>query len=331
MKPWEPRLAFIMGMSRAGTTWMSTCLGRHPDIAAFGECMYWGKKYIQPSRDGAYTRDQCNQILTRLKDKGILRHGTLSLRNVTAANLSEVLDEAVEGIEFPVNPGELFKCICRRIAQKEEKTWVIEKTPHHIHWIDRINAALPDSKFIVTYREPYSFMLSYKHQPDRQKLSSKKEKTMRGLYHPLGCALVWRGYARSVDHVMKKYPKSACLAPFRDIKEQPENVLEKIQLFLGVQPCKELNTAEPNTSFPDRKRPSLSSDDIFWMNLLSYKEIRALGFETRQTDYEWFKIVRSFLRIPLWVFHVTWNMRLEVEGGLFAFLKSWTKIKPIGQ
>jgi hypothetical protein len=329
MKPSEPQLVFIVGMSRAGTTWMSNCLGRHPDISTFGESMFWGRKYIHPSKDGTYTRDQCHQIVVRLKGKGIIGHGIRTLRNVTRANISDVLDEAFAKIESPVTPGDLYKQICKTIAEKEGKVWLIEKTPHHLNWADRIKEAIPDARFIVMYREPYSFMLSYKHQPDRQKINDEKKRTMKRLYHPIGCALVWRGYARSVGYIKEKYPESVCLAPFQEVHERPENLLDTVQLFLGVQPCKDIYTRSVNTSFHESSRPTLSSDDMFWMNCLARKEILTSGFEIKQFEYDWPRIIRSFLQIPLWMFHVAWNMRNEVEGSLLAFLRSWVVKKSI--
>jgi hypothetical protein len=37
---------FIVGLPRAGTTWMCRSLNEHPDAVAFGDTMFWGDKPV---------------------------------------------------------------------------------------------------------------------------------------------------------------------------------------------------------------------------------------------------------------------------------------------
>ena len=325
-----PLLAFIVGHSRGGTTWISRCLGKHPDVAVFGETLYWGRKFIAPPHDGNYNREQINQILNRLKKKGITGHGVGTLKKVSPDNVSSVLDKAFSGADSTMTPAQLFLKICQAIATKEQKKWAIEKTPHHLNFADRIKRFMPDVKFIILCREPYGFILSYKHQLDRYTSIDGVEKRRRQrLYHPIICALIWRKYARSVDMVSKKYPGSTHVITLEEIRENPALVLEKAQQFLGLKTSADIMLATVNSSFSDQLKPRLYSEELFWINIIGRQEMRAMKISKQQINYDWLRIVWSILTVPIWCFSFIYNMRNQVEGGLLLYLLHWLRNKPI--
>jgi len=285
----SPVLGFVVGMSRAGTTWMARALGSHPDVVAFGETQYWGKKYRSPDGEG-YARNEVQQIIEEIPGS-ILSQG----RRVS---FKKILDDgAVSNTVEHASPKALFDWISRAAAAHEDKTCAVEKTPHHVNYLDRIVEVYPEARFVVMARAPYDFMLSYKHQGDRKPEAVRR--TFRKLYHPIGCALVYRGYARSIRNALHQHSDQTLLVTLQDVKSDARAVLEEAQEFLGVEPSASVPPPS-NSSFPDERSPSLASEDLFWMNALAGREIQALGYRMQESDISFTEAVQSLARVPPW-------------------------------
>ena len=282
-------LGFVMGMSRAGTTWMARALGSHPNIVAFGETQYWGKKYRSPDGD-AYAKDEVQQIIEEIPGE------ILSQRESTS--LHKILDHhAVSDLGERVSPKVLFDRISRAAAAQEGKSGAVEKTPHHVNHIDRIARAYPEARFIVMARAPYDFMRSYKHQGDRKPEVVRQE--FKSLYHPIGCALVYRGYAQSIQRALRQYPERTLLVTLDEVKSDAASALATAQRFLGIEPSAPV-LPPSNSSFPGEESPSLAPEDLFWMNAVASREIQALGYEDRESNISLSSAVRSLAHVPPW-------------------------------
>lgn len=268
---------------------MAKALGSHPDVVAFGETLYWGKKYRAPS-GGVYGRKEIEQIVEDLP-------GTI-LSQGEVASLQEILDRrAVLEKVGEASPRALFDWISQAAAAHEGKTHAVEKTPHHVNYLDRIVEAYPDSRFVVMARAPYEFMLSYKHQGDRKPEEVRQE--FKELYHPVGCALVYRGYARSIRSALHQYPDRTLLVTLRDVKSDSKEVLEKVEEFLGVESAAPVPPPS-NSSFPGERTRSLAPEDLFWMNAVAGRAIQALGYQTRESDISVTEVGHSLARVPSW-------------------------------
>lgn len=317
-------LGFIVGMSRGGTTWVSSSLARHPEIVVIGETWYWGRKYLQPELDGYYSITQQRVIIERLTREGLVNVlpeeiGTPERRQMAESRRAAV--DTLKNCRERLTPKELFSAICKTVSDSERKKWVIEKTPHHILCIHRITSAYPEARFIVMYREPYSFMLSYKHRPVRSQ--GIKRTSLYGMYHPIGCALVWRGYARSILKVMQEHSSRCLLIEHSQIRECPGSVLSDIQEFLGVKQCADnLASGTRFSSFCDDKRPVLHADDIFWMNFIARKEIKQLGVERKHSGLFLFPVLKSVLVLPLYMFRVRRFLGKRWHSSI-AYIWSW--------
>lgn len=318
----NPLLAIIVGMSRGGTTWMSSCLSRHSNLAVFGESLYFGRRYLQPEYDGKYSSDQIEDIKNRLKIKGILRHGVGNFQNLTQDNVGQILDIALPGRER-LNPGQVFHRICSAIAKKENKPWVIEKTPHHINSIELILKFFPRLNIIAMSREPYGFMLSYKHQLDRQRIDPGQKASRQKMYHPIGCALVWRRYANRIEQIQQKYPNQIFCVDLSEIKSDPDKVLEDVQKFLKLPIEKTLELPQVNTSFPLGKRPELKNSDYFWLSLIAGKILKKYPKPKERKSKEILSVIKSVIAIPFWALTVIKNMEKETNGNVLAYLFNW--------
>lgn len=313
---------FIVGMSRSGTRWLAECLNTHPDVVAIGETSFWGRRYVQPAHDGRYTKAHL-ELLQR-RQRGGNRTTPASLKMSGEKGIfSQVIREHIKKGTAP-SPKEIFDQACAEIARVENKRYVVEKTPHHINWMERIVAAYPHAKFVVMVREPYGFMLSYKHQGDRKEGSKFNE-----IYHPLGCALVYRGYMRSVRRVLSRYGSRMMLVYTHDLSLEPEHTLGGIQAFLGL-PVEDILLPPRNTSFPTGKRAQLQADDVFWMNLVAGKEIKMhvdtpLTPTSDNSTSNFIATLRSFFTIPLWGIRTALHMRKMLGSSTFTYLRHWIR------
>jgi hypothetical protein len=296
----SPVLGFVVGMSRAGTTWMARALGSHLDVVAFGETQYWGKKYRSPEGD-VYARDEVQHIIEEIPGSILSQEEGTSLQKILE-------DRAVSNLAERASPKALFDRISRAAAAQEGKSSAVEKTPHHVNHLDQIAEAYPEARFIVMARAPYDFMLSYKHQGDRKPKAVRQE--FKSLYHPIGCALVYRGYAQSIQSALRQYPDRTLLVTLDEVKSDAGSALATAQRFLGIEPSAPVPPPS-NSSFPGERSPSLAPEDLFWMNAMAAREIQTLGYETRGSSISLSSAVRSLARVPPWA--------------LRAFSKLWSQ------
>jgi hypothetical protein len=282
-------LGFIVGMSRAGTQWMARGLGSHPETVAFGETQFWGKKYVEPSRN-YYTEDEVQRIIEGLP--GVI------LSQGEPKQIKSIVDRRIDPTsEISLTPKGLFDRICQVVAASEGKSYAVEKTPHHINHLGRIAEAYPKARFVVMARSPYEFMRSYKHQGDRKPEDVRQ--AFKRMYHPVGCALVYRGYARSIRRALHDYPTRTLQVTLGDVKSDAEAALEKAQRFFGLEASAPV-PPPTNSSFPEGESPSLDAEDLFWMNTIAGWEIQVLGYEMRNSDISSLDVARSAARVPRW-------------------------------
>jgi len=321
---------FITGMSRAGTTWMGKCLNSRPDVAVFGETSFWGRWYVPPRDDGTYDQAQIDGILERLKRRGtcvqsLSGDGPGCLRVLNRENVGGHLDEAFAGFRAPQTPLALFQRLGAMVARAEGAAIAIEKTPHHVNWIGRIIREIPSARFLILMRDPYDFMVSYQHQGARK--SGAERWKYRWKNHPMGTALVWKGYLRFIDRATREWPDRTLVVRFEDLGADAAGVLERVQRFFGLEPQSGLASAVPpdNTSFPAGVRPRLRGEEGFWLNLVARRQIRASGYDTRPTPVEPLRILGSILLVPLWLVRQYVHLRRRTGGSMFAYIWHWIR------
>ncbi|WP_428390111.1 sulfotransferase [Mucisphaera sp.] len=322
--------AFIVGTSRGGTTWLSRVLNTHPDICSFGESMYWGRSYLEPASPQGYNREQVEHLASARTNGRWGPHGHKpgSLSGLNEDGFGGPLIDAVRTAMLdaptPITPHDLFQIIADAACQSEGKSLAVEKTPHHINWHERITAGYPAAKFIVMLRTPYEFMRSYKHQGGQ--ISDKAREDFKKGYHPIACALVWRGFIRSAAS-LKANPNARSLEVWtHELKTSETAILNQIQQLLGVTPTDLTNNVPPdNSSFEGNPAPELDPADIFWMNRLAGREIRKHGLDLRRTPFAPLAITASILRIPFWAFRTLRQLRTRTSGSLLAYLYRWIR------
>lgn len=293
---------FIVGMSRGGTTWLSRILNGHPDVAVVGETMFWGRYYEEPNANGHYDTVKLAAFVAHLKNEIPATAGPKpgGLRKINKEDWASFVDAWSANLSVPITPADLFKSLMATVADAEKKTCVIEKTPHHVNYIDRILWHLPEAKFIILVRGAYSFMLSYKHQGDRKRTEVRDH--FKKLYHPLGCALVWRGYYRSAASAYSLHSRRSLRLLFESLANDSLKALREVETFLGLEDCslRLAKDVDRNSSFNENAKPKLSSADVFWMNLISKAEMHEFGEVMQPVSLLSWDIYKSFLVLPLW-------------------------------
>ena len=325
-----PQVAFIVGMARAGTTWMMNSLNMHPEIVSFGETAYFGANWHEPDHNGEYGAEQLRKIKAYLKQVNMHTcyewedGGIVGLTPDTQARIVEkVFDELLPGVQ----PGQVFLRFSSAIQSISGKAFVVEKTPHHINWTDRILTSFPEAKFICMLRDPYEFMLSYKHQPGT---SEESRRYFERIYHPFGAALVARGYYKAARKLDKLPNQQRMFVRMEDIKEAPEVVMHRAIKFLGYSvPDSYTPAGQRLSSFrqwsgkPDSHSHRLDAEDIYWLNLIAGSEIRAAGYNLRHQDTNPLQIVTSYAQLPMWGVRTMQRFRRRIGRSWIKYLLRW--------
>lgn len=313
MKEFRP--LFICGMSRAGTTWLGHCLNEHPQVAVFGESLYWGRNYLSPNEGGGYTIEQVRRALQLLaKDcKAFLAGGDGNLKHIDRDQWKSLLDR----IEIEeCSSADLFEKVCELVREIEGADFVVEKTPHHVNWIPRILAAYPSAKFTIMVRDPYGFMLSYKHQGDRKAESAKRD--FKALNHPLACAYMWKGYMNSALRMHQSFEAQTHIVRFEALRATPDKCWNDVLNFFEVPFAPLVTVSDRNSSFTGAKR-TLEPIDIFWMNLLAGRAIQAGGYSKKRSGVSVVEVLGSTCGLIPWGFRAVKLLKSRVPGGLLKY------------
>ncbi len=327
------KLHFIVGMSRAGTTWLAKTLNEHSQVVVIGETSFFGRAWEDPGPSGIYSTDQVRAIAGRYTGRrgrvqvffgglGLLAGGPGSYRRIDETNCEAVLARVLNDAHGPSTPRILFEQIAQGVADAEDKSVVVEKTPHHLNWVDRIAENFPESKFVVLVRDAYGFMRSYKHYVQTATALDGAGNNLN--YHPAACAMIWRGYVRSAFDVLARYPDRTLRLDFDAMTRRPEESMERVQSFLGV--ARETiagRVPRDNSSFKGRSAGELDPDDVFWMNLLAAAELRRMDIQPRPTAVGPKAIARSVGALGPWGYRAFRTLSARTQGSVVAYVRRW--------
>jgi hypothetical protein len=218
----------------------------------------------------------------------------------------------------------VFTSFAREMARAEGKFHWVEKTPHHLFYTDRILRHLPEARFVVMVREPYSFMLSYKYYRGHENTAACSERFVRR-YHPLACALVWRSSSKAAEGLARRMPNQTLVVRLQEVEADPVNTLRRVRSFLLLP---EVNNTLPaackvNSAFGDVQKPNLSDSDIAWMNFIAGSAIESADYERRLQSIDVYDVCRSIADLPAWVVRWLRDTRLTTRGSLRRHLWDW--------
>lgn len=320
------RVDFIVGMARSGTTWLAQTLAEHPDVAVFGETSFFGRLHLPPRADGTYGEDELKRVLAIQREQEWSKttgDDAGCLRRTRPEEYATLVDSAFAGLRAPTTPAEVFEQLVRAVAQSEGRSRVLEKTPHHVHWLPRVAAAFPHAKFVVVRRDPYSFIASLLHLGDR--LGGRWQRALdRPWRHPLLAALAWRGYMLSIERALQRYPERIVVVETHELRGMPDDVLERVQSFLELDVLELPTHSEgANSSFRVGPPARPGAADIWWTNLVAGRVMRRNGYELQRVPFRPLSVLSSFLTLPISLAWVGVALPQKVPGSFRAYLAHW--------
>lgn len=313
---------FIVGMSRGGTTWMMKALNSDPRIECFGESLCWGRQYLRPKNGAHYSTEELAKLKRIWSRKRLEVCGSAPTdgRHVDHQWWQDFLSEVV----WPESgsPGAMYGALTKSIHARFGSEWIIEKTPHHLLFSERILQQLPDARFILMRREAYAFMRSYKHQGDRKEEGAKRY--FHKLYHPMVCALIWKRYAKASDDLRHSHPERVIELSVDDPDFAPQAAIAKVYKFLELSLIERPAVdSERNSSFAGGSKPALEKIDIFWMNLIAGRYLRQKEMHFRESNVSFGEVVGSVARLVPWGWFCFTEVFARIQGSKFGYLKKW--------
>lgn len=308
--------AFIVGMPRAGTTYISKVLNNHEDCVSVGESLYWGRNFIQGNELGIYNETSLEEIFNRFSNWNWEPKISADLID----DFHSILKEEFSKIKIPCTPDQPFEALANSFCKLYNKTVFIEKTPHHINWLSRIQNYYPDAKFVIAQRDPYSFMLSYKYQGLQK--SKEIRNTFKRIYHPVSCALVWKKNFNSIKKACSEFPNNTFL-----FEQDKLNSLEQLRLLENFLEMEKLSLdviKKDNSSFEKAQRKfELNSIDIFWMNVVAKKEITGSPYLLKKVFPNPFSLLWSMIILPYKFFVSTYILSKNSNRSVFSYIFSY--------
>ncbi|MDB4476204.1 sulfotransferase [bacterium] len=142
-----PCRIFIVGFPRSGTTLMQQLVGSDPSVLSVPETHFFSTLYpISPI-------------------KNMLSHPAV-LYPRAKRNLEKALGIKIKGRNLRFTESSIYRVFSDEMdiaAHRMGKTSWCEKTPRHLHFAEKISAAIPGSTFIHLIRDPGDAIISLYH------------------------------------------------------------------------------------------------------------------------------------------------------------------------
>ena len=324
------QIHFIVGMPRAGTTYLVRRLQEHPDIMAIGESQFFGNRWIDPGEKG-YDAEQLAQVHALMRANPLDSSIPLPedpvdqpgwVKHLTRADLSRLADDTIKSVLAPIEPGELFRAWAEHLAAGTDAKVLVEKTPHHARNVDRILAQLPDARVLILIRDPYDFLLSYKNTY-RIKEDADNRQAHRRRWHALGVALIWRSYLRHALASHARYPEQTLLLRLEEINAEPQIQLSRIQEFLGVEIHDIWSDGQRkvNSSFSDG-RPKLTRGEIAVSNWIARNDFQEASYTLRPSNAAALEVIHQMVTLVPWVFWNLLDAKSRTSGSIVNLAKN---------
>jgi hypothetical protein len=317
---------FVVGRPRAGTTAMIRALSQDPQVAAFGETLFWGRFWVEPDSQGRLDRSSidriANEFLT-LKLDPAGDDGLWESRTTPIPALAESLRSAPDAS----TPAEVFRELTSQVLNLTGRRYWVEKTPHHMMHLDRILHWMPGSRFVVMLRDPVSFLQSYKQQGDRKPPEIRRQ--FHRLYHPAAASMVARRTFEAAHRVAQR--DEVLIVPIEQLQSAPEEWMSRVRRHLRLPEFRDTQFARDNSSFADGQiamRP-LTSAEKAWLRRLVASPAASLGFNLRDTlpsaPIAW---LLSVATLPWWAIRNARAISRLDRGGIRSLLRRWVARHP---
>jgi hypothetical protein len=116
------------------------------------------------------------------------------------------------------------------------------------------------------------------------------------------------------------------LIDYKDIANEPERVLKRVQDFLGVKYAN-INQDKMNSSFSGRRKGHLEAADIFWMRIISGKALSGFNISKRKIPLNPIRIIWSIIILPFWIIRAFADVhKFTGRSGIISYLWRWLNV-----
>ncbi|MEP3266520.1 MAG: sulfotransferase [Hyphomicrobiales bacterium] len=316
----KTQIRLIVGMSRGGTTSMMRALNLRGDVAAYGETGFWGIKHSKS--DAKIERLEINKIANIYRNTQFHPVGDANgSLPIASKEIADSIGNAVEELPDYSSAAEVFCTMGKAVAEACERDVWVEKTPHHLLHLDRIIGADHNARIVILIRNPYEFLLSYKHQGDRKPDAVRKN--FRNLYHPIIASIICRKYVAETINALKKYPENTILVKLEDLK-----INEKVEVIRVYEHLMLPSVAEPlfpksNSSFnASKEKPRLTNVEMFWLKIFVGNYAKNLSYNLEGGGIDILGVIGSLLSLFVWPIKNA-NLLMAMRSKLGAMISRW--------
>lgn len=202
---------FITGLPRAGTTLLSSELNKYDNILVLPESKH---------------------VLKMLKNKNYQNELKKYYKNVQQKikNTPYELDNKIDNVilesgnkSIQENSIAIGKCFSFFGNQKKPPI-IIDKNPVYSFHFEEIIKAFPKAKFVITLRNPCSFVLS----------KTQKKNSNDKVQSPWHFAYVWNNFTSSIIKLKNKYPDKTLIMKYEDLVTDKDS-FSNIATFFGAK------------------------------------------------------------------------------------------------
>jgi hypothetical protein len=271
-----PRLFFLVGSPRSGTTLLGAMLSANPNIAVTQETHFVPTFWQKRSADGNLADDQA---WDRLVGRFIESRAFVDMR-MDEARFRDAAQRA------PRTHPALFEALVMQFAERERVSLVGEKTPAHALYIPVLERLFPGALYVEIVRDPWATVASLKKVPWSERSVQANAET-------------WRHHVAEVQRVAPRLGDRLFRVTYAELVQSPEAVMRRACQFLGTEyDAAMLDHASHrrwqhrpgvtwieslkrpvNADSVERWRSELSADEIADIERVCYFEMRRLGLK----------------------------------------------------
>lgn len=276
-------------MPRAGTTYLLRALNKSSEIFGFGETCYLGR-----SLEIYSTINNINS--NSYYENYYISDPSYAFKSLGAGMPNDLFENCRSAL-LPLcskeSSASLYHKWIKAIYDNSNAQIVFEKTPHYIKYWRQISSSFPSSKFVVAYRNPYDWMLSYKFKYLTASTSNKRTiQVIKNQYNVIATCLNYRGYIKSIVSIAEYNPNNCILVCNEEMLTHPEKALNLIYDFFNItSDVKDhlLEDTTTNTSFKQNKEEfRLSELEVYIISLLCFPKdwISFTGYSRKMRPFK---------------------------------------------
>jgi hypothetical protein len=224
-----PRLFFILGRGRSGTTWLARTLTQHPRVAVAPEGLFvlnlFGRYASRPLSGAARARF-CADLLHERR----MHSWHLQLPRVR-----ERLRALPEPVAYAEACAAVYESYAHDTLGRAGLAWIGDKNPLHALFGARLAQLFPDARFVHLSRDHRDNVRSFRS-------------AAFDLSHPGALAYRWRRYNHEILELAERAPGRVLSLRFEDVLQRPQHELARLCAFLELEPhppMLEARCAEP--------------------------------------------------------------------------------------